>query len=703
MAEELTMSSSLRGAFEALRNAVPEGRKLPERMWQRRHSGIVILLWLHALVVGAVALFRGFTVIHSLLEAGVIVVFAAAAANRTFSRRVRSIAGVLGLVSSSAVLVHLSGGSIEMHFHFFVMVVVIGLYQDWVPFLLAIGYVVIHHGTIGVIDPGSVYNHPGAIQHPWLWAGIHGVFIMGESIASMIAWRLFETAHGQAQLLLESAGEGIYGLDTRGRVTFVNAAAASMLGMSREDLVGKEMHPLTHHTKNDGSPYPVEDCPIYDTFRKGVIAREVDEVFWHADGTSFPVEYSSTPILERGKVVGAVVALRDVSRHKQLTDQLRQSQKMEAVGQLAGGVAHDFNNILGVIINNAEFLAEDIERGTARGEDVEEIRVAGERAAKLVGQLLSFSRKEVAHPVVLDLSEHVGAMEQLLRRTLPASIDVRFELEQSLRPTRLDPSQVHQMVLNLAVNAGDAMPDGGKLTFQTSNVEVDEEFARLHPGLTAGRSVCLSVSDTGSGMTEEVRSRVFEPFYTTKPRGSGTGLGLSTVYGIVKQADGHVSVYSEPGLGTSFKIYLMATDSAITQPPAEDRPEIEGGRGEKILVVEDEEALREVVERVLTRNGYEVVALPCGKEALKILAEDEGRIALLLTDVVMPGVSGPELARQAAEIRPDVRHIFMSGYPDHLTGGVGTGDAYLQKPFTADALLAKVRTTLDDPVYATSG
>ena len=259
------------------------------------------------------------------------------------------------------------------------------------------------------------------------------------------------------------------------------------------------------------------------------------------------------------------------------------------------------------------------------------------------------------------------------------------------------------MVLNLAVNAGDAMPDGGKLTFQTSNVEVDEEFARLHPGLTAGRSVCLSVSDTGSGMTEEIRSRVFEPFYTTKPRGSGTGLGLSTVYGIVKQADGHVSVYSEPGLGTSFKIYLMATDSAITQPPVEDRPEIEGGRGEKILVVEDEEALREVVERVLTRNGYEVLALPCGKEALKILAEDEGRIALLLTDVVMPGVSGPELARQAAEIRPDVRHIFMSGYPDHLTGGVGTGDAYLQKPFTADALLAKVRATLDDPVYATSG
>ena len=245
------MRTKLLATVETVRNALPEGRSLPARTWERRHKGIVALLWLHAVGLGLFAAVRGASVRHSATEALIVVAFAALAANPRFSRRVRSSLAVLGLLSSSAILVHLSGGSVEMHFHFFVMVVVIGLYQDWLPFLLAIGFVVTHHGTIGLLDPGSVYNHPGAVENPLLWAGVHGLFITAESIASLIAWRLFETAHQHSQLILDSAGQGIYGIDTDGRLTFANSTAASMLGMEPDEMLGKEMHPLIHHTRED--------------------------------------------------------------------------------------------------------------------------------------------------------------------------------------------------------------------------------------------------------------------------------------------------------------------------------------------------------------------------------------------------------------------------------------------------------------------
>jgi PAS domain S-box-containing protein len=671
-------------------------------VWRRRHLGLVILLWLHAVAVAIVAIVRGYTLAHSLFEAGVLVLFAAAASNPRLGRRLRSMASVAGLVSASAVLVHLSSGNIEMHFHFFVMVVLIGLYQDWVPFLLAIGYVVIHHGTIGVLDPGSVYNHPGAIAHPWLWAGVHGAFILGESVASMIAWRLFETAHGQAQSILESAGEGIFGVNTDGTVTFANSAAASMLGMKPEEMVGAAMYPVTHGMV-EISAEAKANCAIHAAFREGTAQHEVKDVFTKKDGSTFPVEYTTTPIEERGRIMGAVIAMRDTTVQQQLEEQLRQAQKMEAVGQLAGGVAHDFNNILGVIINNAEFLSEDLQRGEARSEDVDEIRKAGERAAKLVSQLLSFSRKEVLNPVVLNLNESVTEMEQILQRTLRESIELRFDLAPDLWRTELDPSQVEQVVLNLAVNAGDAMPEGGRLTVQTRNVEVDEEFSRLHPGLAPGRSVCLSVTDTGLGMTPEVRQRVFEPFFTTKPRGSGTGLGLASVYAVVNRVGGYVGVYSEPGVGTSFTLYFPASDAEETVDPMAERPAAAGGRGETILVAEDEDALREVVVRVLTRNGYSVLAAASGRDALTLLHDHGGEIDLLLTDVVMPAISGPALGHWVTQMQGEVPILFMSGYPDDVLETAGTNHGYLQKPFTADALLAKVRATLDAEVRAPSG
>jgi PAS domain S-box-containing protein len=696
------MLPPVRKLSDSVRNALPEGRSLPDGVWRRRHLGLVILLWLHAVAVGAVAVARGYSLSHSALEAGILVLFATVASNPRLGRRLRSMACVAGLVSASAVLVHLSSGNIEMHFHFFVMVVLIGLYQDWAPFLLAIGYVVIHHGTIGVLDPGSVYNHPGALAHPWLWAGIHGAFILGESVASMIAWRLFETAHGQAQSILESAGEGIFGVDTSGNVTFANSAAASMLGMTPDEMVGREMYPLTHSVE-EASSSSKDECPIYAAFRDGTARHEVDDVFTRKDGTSFPVEYTSTPIRERGRILGAVIAMRDVTAQEQLEEQLRQAQKMEAVGQLAGGVAHDFNNILGVIINNAEFLSDDMQRGEARSEDVAEIRHAAGRAAKLVGQLLSFARKEVLNPIVLNLNDAVADMEQILRRTLRESIELRFELAEDLWATELDPSQLEQVLLNLALNAGDAMPEGGKLTVQTRNVDIDEEFARLHPGLAHGRSVCLSVSDTGLGMSEEVKQRIFEPFYTTKPRGSGTGLGLATVYAIVHRVGGYVGVYSEPGLGTSFTLYFPASAGELTAAPTAESATAEGGRGETILVAEDEDALREVVERVLARNGYNVLSAGSGREVLALLQEHGGRIDLLLSDVVMPSISGPALAHWVNEMHGEVPVLFMSGYPDDVLDHMGGTRNYLQKPFTADALLAKVKESLGADVPATSG
>jgi len=687
---------SPRELFSKIRFALPEGGSLPAKVWQRRHTAILGLLWLHAAGIVVFAMLRGNSLGHALVEGSVVAAFAVAGLMKNLHRRMRSAMAVLGLLSSSAILVHLSGGSIEMHFHFFVMVVVIALYQDWVPFLLAIGYVVVHHGTIGIIDPTAVYNHPAAWANPWLWAGIHGTFVLGASVASLIAWRFTEKARAEAQMILNSAGEGIYGIDIEGRATFVNPAAAAMLGYPADALVGKKMHEVTLVKPGDAPPVKSGECPLYKAFEEGKNRVDLNETFYRKDGSSFPVECSGTPIRERDKIVGTVMTFRDVSGEHQLEEQLRQSQKMDAVGQLAGGVAHDFNNLLQVILNYADFLSEDL-GDDPRAADVKAIRTSGERAAKLVSQLLSFSRKEVTNPVPLDLSTVIRDMNELLRRTIRSNIDMKAELSPSLRTTLMDPQHVQQLLVNLVVNARDAMPDGGKLTISTANVEVDEEFARIHPGLTPGQSVCLAVSDTGCGMTEEVSSRVFEPFYTTKPRGSGTGLGLSTVYGIVKAAEGHISVYSEPELGTVFKVYLPATDQAAVESVPGTASPTAAGRGETVLVAEDEDKVRELVERILTNNGYEVMVAPSGSDALEFSRSYQGPIHLLVSDLIMPGLSGTELSRAINGSRPEMRTIYMSGYPDDVLDhhGLETGKRYLPKPFTAASLLSKVREILD--------
>src|SRR6266705_906145 len=385
--------STLRGVGARLRGLVPEGRRLPERVWSRRHRGILVLLWMHAV---------GIAVFAAVL-AGVL----------PGPRRLRSVIACFGLMTSSALLVHLSGGYIEFHFHFFVMVGLLALYQDWTTFILAIGYVVVHHGVVGVLDPQSVYNHGAAWAHPWLWAGIHGAFTLAMSAVTLTTWRVTE-------IVLDSAGEGVVGVDLQGRTTFVNAAAARMLRCSAEDLIGRPLGAVILHPPDPaGAP-----CRLYANMSVGPAPDAAEDFFKSVDGRAFPVEYVSSQIREHGNVEGAVVVFRDVSQRRttqaalqESEARLRQSQKMDAIGQLAGGIAHDFSNLLTVIIGRGELLRGRLTSSSDR-ETVSLITETAERASILTRQLLAFSRKQVLEPRVLDLGEVVAGMASMLRRLI---------------------------------------------------------------------------------------------------------------------------------------------------------------------------------------------------------------------------------------------------------------------------------------------
>ena len=388
---------------------------------------------------------------------------------------------------------------------------------------------------------------------------------------------------------------------------------------------------------------------------------------------------------------------RDVTAHKSLESQLRQAQKMEAIGQLAGGIAHDFNNMLSVILGVGQILRQEINDGDPLRADVNEIISAAERAATLTRQLLAFSRKQVLKPRATDLSALLRDMEGMLRRLIGEDVELSMVLAPQAGPVLADPGQLEQVILNLAVNARDAMPGGGRLIIETRTVQVSKEYAEDHLGLQPGAYALLLVSDNGEGMTAEVRERVFEPFFTTKEPGRGTGLGLSTVHGIVAQSEGHVWIYSEPGLGTTFKIHLPLREGAST--PAPQPPTIfGGGAGERVLLVEDEPLVRQFTRRALTRAGYRVIEAANGGEALLIAESHEGPIDLLLTDVVMPRMSGPALAERLQRLRPGLRTLFMSGYSQAALGDgkpLPVGIDLVEKPITLDALARKVREVLD--------
>ncbi len=379
-------------------------------------------------------------------------------------------------------------------------------------------------------------------------------------------------------------------------------------------------------------------------------------------------------------------------------DRLRQGQKMEAVGNLAGGIAHDFNNLLTVILCSAESLKQALNKGEPLHEEAAEIARAGERAAAMTRQLLAFSRRQVLEPRIVDVAQLLRGLEQLLRRVVGEDLELLLLLDEGVHKLRLDPGQFEQVMLNLVINARDAMPDGGRLTIETANVVLDEAYVAEHPEAQLGPHVRIAVSDTGVGMTPEVRSRMFEPFFTTKEPGRGTGLGLSTVYGIVKQSGGSIWVYSEPGQGTTFRLYFPLAEGSEPYVPPPAAAQVNTRGKETVLLVEDDEQVRQTVHGMLRRAGYHVIAAANGGEALLICEQHTAAIHLLLTDVVMPKLNGRKLAERLHQLRPAMRVLFMSGYTENAIvhhGVLDSGLDFIAKPMSSEALLLKVRELLD--------
>ncbi len=484
--------------------------------------------------------------------------------------------------------------------------------------------------------------------------------------------------------------------DVHGNIHDTNDTYLRLMGYSRDELLAGEVR------WTDMTPPDLKDLAdrAVEQLKTVGFAPPWETEQLRKDGTRVPV-LVTVAMLEFPQCIAAVTDLSERKKGeaalRRVEEQLRQAQKMEAIGSLAGGVAHDFNNALSVILSYSELILDELKGNDPLRGDVEQIQTAGKRASELTRQLLLFSRQQVVEPKVLNLNAVLVGMDKMLRRILGEDIDLVSSPDAALGRVRADPGSIEQVVMNLVVNARDAMPTGGKLTMETSNVELDEGFTLEHHAAKPGPYVMLAVSDTGTGMDKVTRARIFEPFFTTKEKGKGTGLGLSTVFGIVRQSDGHVWVYSELGKGTTFKIYLPRVDAAIE----EVRKKVLVGslRGsETILLVEDEDQVRTVARGILRKHGYQVLDVGNAGEALLLCEKHPATIHLLLTDVVMPQMSGPELAKRLGTVRKDMKVLCMSGYTDDAAlrhGVVESGIAYLQKPLTVETLTRKVREVLD--------
>ena len=521
-----------------------------------------------------------------------------------------------------------------------------------------------------------------------------------------IEQRLRES-EGQYLMLLNSTAEGIYGVDRNGMCTFCNPAAARFLGYEDPgEIVGRFVHEQHHHSRPDGAPMTPDECRVHGAFLGGNATHSDGEVFFRKDGSRFPVEYWAHPIRRGAQVIGAVIAFLDLSERKNLEAQFLQAQKMDAIGRLAGGVAHDFNNVIQVIMTCSECLVERLAGHPEALAYTREIRAAGERGAALTRHLLAFSRKQLVQPTLFDLNVVASNVQMLLRRMIGENIALITSFAHEICAVRADANQIEQVLINLAINARDAMPNGGELFVGTHMAEVTESRSIAHPERRASRYIVLTIRDTGSGMDPETMSKMFEPFFTTKEASKGSGLGLSTVYGIVSQSGGFIEVDSTPARGSEFRVFLPAAPELPGQSGLPSEAKRPRGGTESILLVEDEQSLLMVMSTVLRAHGYTVWEANSGAAAFALAERPELNLDLLVSDVILPDLNGPQIAERLLESRPGMSFLFVSGYTDDQIShsGVLRGETLLlEKPFTISSMLAKIREALESRSHSALG